>query len=57
MVKQLKYNKIYSLPFLFSDKNSEKHFQEVRKGGQASDNPAGNRPKLELENRYAALGN
>ncbi|XP_072019786.1 protein CDV3 homolog A-like [Amphiura filiformis] len=41
----------------YGDKNADRNFQEVRKGGSATDNPSGQRPRLELENRYAALGN
>ena len=41
----------------YSDKNDDKNYREVKRGGQATDNPAGHKSGLELGNRYSALGN
>ncbi|XP_022087125.1 protein CDV3 homolog [Acanthaster planci] len=39
-----------------TDKNSDKNFEKVTRGGPSMPNPANQGPKLDLENRFAALG-
>ena len=39
-----------------SDKNSDKNFEKVTRGGPSMPNPGSQGPRLDLENRFAALG-